>query len=96
MNPKLLVLDEPTRGIDVGAKAEIQTIVKELADQGLAVLMISSELEEVIEGSDRVFVLREGHNVAEFVGKDINEGAVMAAMAHGGSEENGASEEKRT
>ena len=96
MNPKLLVLDEPTRGIDVGAKAEIQTIVKELADQGLAVLMISSELEEVIEGSDRVFVLREGHNVAEFVGKEINEGAVMAAMAHGGSEENGASEEKRT
>ncbi|MBG1232505.1 sugar ABC transporter ATP-binding protein [Aestuariivirga litoralis] len=84
MNPKLLILDEPTRGIDVGAKAEIQTIVKELADQGLAVLMISSELEEVIEGSDRVFVLREGHNVAEFAGKDITEEAVMGAMAHGG------------
>ncbi len=83
MNPKLLILDEPTRGIDVGAKAEIQTIVKELADQGLGVLMISSELEEVIEGSDRVFVLREGHKVAEFVGKQINEAAVMTAMAHG-------------
>jgi galactofuranose transport system ATP-binding protein len=83
MNPKLLILDEPTRGIDVGAKAEIQTIVKELAEQGLGVLMISSELEEVIEGSDRVFVLREGHNVAEFVGKQISETAVMAAMAHG-------------
>ena len=83
MNPKLLILDEPTRGIDVGAKAEIQTIVKELAEQGLGVLMISSELEEVIEGSDRVFVLRDGHNVAEFVGKQINEAGVMAAMAHG-------------
>ena len=87
MNPKLLVLDEPTRGIDVGAKAEIQTIVKELAEQGLAVLMISSELEEVIEGSDRVFVLREGHNVAEFAGKQISEAAVMAAMAHGNTTE---------
>ena len=47
MNPKLLILDEPTRGIDVGAKAEIQSLIKELADQGLGVLMISSELEEV-------------------------------------------------
>lgn len=83
MNPKLLILDEPTRGIDVGAKAEIQTIVKELADQGLGVLMISSELEEVIEGSDRVFVLRDGRNVAELTGKKITEAAVMAAMAHG-------------
>jgi ribose transport system ATP-binding protein len=79
----LLILDEPTRGIDVGAKAEIQTIVKELADQGLGVLMISSELEEVIEGSDRVFVLRDGRNVGELTGKKITEAAVMAAMAHG-------------
>ena len=83
MNPKLVILDEPTRGIDVGAKAEIQSLIKELAEQGLGVLMISSELEEVIEGSDRVFVLREGRNVAEFSGKQINEAAVMAAMAHG-------------
>ena len=83
MNPKLLILDEPTRGIDVGAKAEIQTLIKELADQGLGVLMISSELEEVIEGSDRVFVLREGRSVAEFSHGEISEVAVMAAMAHG-------------
>jgi galactofuranose transport system ATP-binding protein len=83
MNPKLLILDEPTRGIDVGAKAEIQTLIKELADQGLGVLMISSELEEVIEGSDRVFVLREGRNVAEFNHEQLSEAAVMAAMAHG-------------
>jgi galactofuranose transport system ATP-binding protein len=83
MNPKLVILDEPTRGIDVGAKAEIQSLIKELAEQGLGVLMISSELEEIIEGSDRVFVLREGKNVAEYSGKQISEAAVMAAMAHG-------------
>jgi monosaccharide-transporting ATPase len=86
MNPKLLILDEPTRGIDVGAKAEIQSLIKELADQGLAVLMISSELEEVIEGSDRVFVLREGRNVAEFSHEQATESAVMTAMAHGDSD----------
>ena len=78
-----LVLFIAGRGIDVGAKAEIQSLIKELAEQGLGVLMISSELEEVIEGSDRVFVLREGRNVAEFSGKQISEAAVMAAMAHG-------------
>ncbi len=89
MNPKLLILDEPTRGIDVGAKAEIQTLIKELADQGLGVLMISSELEEVIEGSDRVFVLREGRNVAEFSHANLSEAAVMAAMAHGESTQPG-------
>ncbi len=83
MNPKLLILDEPTRGIDVGAKAEIQALIRELADQGLGVLMISSELEEVIEGSDRVFVLRDGRTVAEFAKAEISEPAVMSAMAHG-------------
>ena len=83
MNPALLLLDEPTRGIDVGAKAEIQRIIKQLAEDGLAVLMISSELEEVIEGSDRIFVLREGRNVAELSHENASEAAVMAAMAHG-------------
>jgi ribose transport system ATP-binding protein len=91
MSPKLLILDEPTRGIDVGAKAEIQKIIKQLAEQGLGVLMISSELEEVIEGSDRVFVLREGRSVAELPRERATEAEVMAAMAHGeaGSESRG-------
>src|SRR5947208_10301176 len=62
-SPKFLILDEPTRGIDVGGKADIQTLIRGLADAGLGVLMISSELEEVIEGSDRVFVLRDGRTV---------------------------------
>ena len=83
MSPKLLILDEPTRGIDVGAKAEIQALIRELAEQGLGVLMISSELEEVIEGSDRVFVLRDGRSVAELAKHEIDEHAVMSAMAHG-------------
>jgi ribose transport system ATP-binding protein len=83
MNPRLLILDEPTRGIDVGAKAEILSLVRELASQGLGVLMISSELEEIIEAASRVFVLRDGHTAAELQGDDVNEPAIMAAMAHG-------------
>jgi ribose transport system ATP-binding protein len=85
MNPKFLILDEPTRGIDVGAKAEIQTLIRKLALEGLGVLMISSELEEIVEGADRVFVLREGHTVAELGKDEISERAVMQAMAHGSS-----------
>ena len=84
MSPKLLILDEPTRGIDVGAKDEIQKLIRSLADQGLAVLMISSELEEVVEGANRVFVLREGFSVAEITKADLTEDAVLAAMADGG------------
>jgi galactofuranose transport system ATP-binding protein len=84
MSPRLLILDEPTRGIDVGAKDEIQKLIRSLADQGLAVLMISSELEEVVEGANRVFVLREGHSVAEIAHDGLTEDAVLAAMADGG------------
>lgn len=83
LNPSLLLLDEPTRGIDVGAKAEIQELIDELADEGLGVLMISSELEELTEGADRVVVLREGRTVAEFDSGDVSQDVVMHAMAHG-------------
>jgi ribose transport system ATP-binding protein len=85
MNPKLLILDEPTRGIDVGAKGEIQRLIRGLADQGLGVLMISSELEEVIEGADRIFVLRDGVSVTELEAEAANEENVLTAMAHGTS-----------
>ena len=83
MDPKFLILDEPTRGIDVGGKADIQSLIRDLADAGLGVLMISSELEEIVEGADRVFVLREGRTVAELDKAAITESAVMDAMAHG-------------
>jgi len=83
MNPRLLILDEPTRGIDVGAKAEILNMIRELAGHGLGVLMISSELEEIVEAASRIFVLRDGRTVAELKGEAANEQSVMAAMAHG-------------
>jgi len=82
-DPKLLILDEPTRGIDVGATAEIQSLIRELADQGLGVLMISSELEEIVEGADRVFVLSDGRTVADLPHAKASASAIMAAMAHG-------------
>jgi monosaccharide-transporting ATPase len=83
MNPRLLILDEPTRGIDVGAKAEIQSLIGQLAADGLGVLMISSEMEEILEGSDRVFVLREGKTVVNLEREQISEETIMAAMADG-------------
>ena len=83
LNPKLLILDEPTRGIDVGAKAEIQALIESLAEKGLSVLMISSELEELIEGSDRIVVLRDGKTVASLPHEQISQDALMNAMAQG-------------
>lgn len=82
-NPKLLILDEPTRGIDIGAKGEIQALINELSSDGLGVLMISSELEELVEGSTRVVVLRDGQNVAELRGADISQQSIIHAMAAG-------------
>jgi galactofuranose transport system ATP-binding protein len=82
-NPKLLILDEPTRGIDIGAKGEIQSLVNELANQGLGVLMISSELEELVEGSSRVIVVRDGERVAELKGEQISQQSIIHAMAEG-------------
>jgi ribose transport system ATP-binding protein len=81
LRPKVLLLDEPTRGIDVGAKAEVQRLIDELAGDGLGVLLISSELEELIEGSDRVVVLREGRAVAELSGDEVTEQHLMHALA---------------
>jgi rhamnose transport system ATP-binding protein len=78
--PKVLILDEPTRGIDVGAKAEIHRLMGELAKQGVAILMISSELPEVLGMSDRVLVMREGRIAAEFPRAQATAGAVGAAM----------------
>jgi len=76
--PKLLILDEPTQGVDVGAKSEIHKIIRRLAKEGLAVLMISSDLPEVLGMSDRIAVMREGTIVSELPGKsDAHE--VMAA-----------------
>jgi len=88
-DPKILIFAEPTRGIDVGAKAQIQHLIEELAAGGLGVLMISSEIEELTEGSDRVVVLRDGRTVAELPREAINQDTIMTAMAHGGEERDG-------
>jgi len=80
-NPKFLILDEPTRGIDIGAKGEIQGLINELADEGLGVLMISSELEELVEGSSRIVVMRDGECAAELRGADISQDSIINAMA---------------
>ena len=85
-DPEVVLLDEPTRGIDVGAKAEIQGLIDELAIDGLAVILISSELEDVIEGSNRIFVLKEGVVVGELDGDAISEDAVMDLIAHADTE----------
>ncbi len=77
--PKALLADEPTRGIDVGAKRAIYELIHRLAEQGLGVLLISSELEEVLGLAHRVLVVRSGRIVGEFVGKQINEETVMRA-----------------
>ncbi|MGW6060555.1 sugar ABC transporter ATP-binding protein [Streptomyces sp. NPDC055189] len=81
MNPKVLLLDEPTRGIDIGAKAEVQKLIDELANDGLAVLLISSDMEELIEGSDRVIVLKDGTVIEELTGSKVTEDALMRAIA---------------
>ncbi|MDN3353779.1 sugar ABC transporter ATP-binding protein [Actinomadura sp. DC4] len=85
MRPKVLLLDEPTRGIDVGAKAELQDLLDELAVNGLAILLISSDLEELVSGCDRVVVLRDGAVAAELSGLDVTEEGIIAAMASAGT-----------
>jgi len=84
-NPKFMIMDEPTRGIDIGAKGEIQKLVNELANEGLGVLMISSELEELVEGSSRVVVMRDGELVAELPLERISQDAIINAMAEADS-----------
>lgn len=77
MNPKLLILDEPTRGIDVGSKSEIHLLISSLAQKGMAVLMISSELPEVMGMSDRILTVKDGSIVAEHERKDFNAEEIM-------------------
>jgi rhamnose transport system ATP-binding protein len=81
--PKVLILDEPTRGIDVGAKAEIHRLMSELAQQGLAILMISSELTEVLGMSDRILVMREGRLAGEFPRAAASQESIAGAMMGG-------------
>lgn len=81
MNPRFLILDEPTRGIDVGAHAEILHLVHELVAGGMSLLVISSELDELVAVSDRVIVLRDRAHIAELKGDEISGERIMRAIA---------------
>lgn len=87
--PRVLLLDEPTRGVDMGAKAEIYGLIRKIASTGVAVLMVSSELNEILGMSDRVVVFREGVVTGELAGTEIEERAVMS-MATGVTQEDAA------
>jgi ribose transport system ATP-binding protein len=76
-NCEILILDEPTRGIDIGAKVEIYNLMKQLCEEGKSIIMISSELPEVIGMSDRILVMRDGRINAEFTGNDMTEEKIM-------------------
>ena len=83
LNPKVLIMDEPTRGIDVGAKAEIHALMSQLAKQGVGVMMISSELPEIVGISDRILVMHEGQVVAEFERGEASQDEIMLYAAGG-------------
>lgn len=80
-NPRLIIMDEPTRGIDVGAKAEIEKIIRELAADGMSVVMISSEISEVVRNSHRVAVMRDGKKLGELTGEEISQEVIMNKIA---------------
>lgn len=82
-HPAVLILDEPTRGIDVGAKLEIMELILNLSRQGMGVIFISSEFEEVVRCSDRVAVLKDHAKVGELSGKDVDEPNIMRTIAEG-------------
>lgn len=85
--PKYLILDEPTRGIDIGTKTEIQKLVLQLADEGMAVTFISSEVEEMLRTCSRMGVMRDGKKVGEISGDDLSQEGIMKAIAGGDSHE---------
>ena len=76
-NPKLLIVDEPTRGVDVGAKAEIHELLCDLAKQGMAIMMISSDLPEVLAMSDRVLVMHQGRIAADVPAAQATQETIM-------------------
>jgi simple sugar transport system ATP-binding protein len=80
--PKLIIFDEPTRGVDVGAIVEIHQFINQLADEGLAVIVISSYLPEIMNISDRILVTRQGRVVEEFTARQATEERIMYAAVH--------------
>ncbi|MEM1387082.1 MAG: sugar ABC transporter ATP-binding protein [Pseudomonadota bacterium] len=80
--PDILILDEPTRGVDVGAKREIQAFVRDYVAKGFSVVLISSEFEEIVEGADRIIVMHEGRSVSELTNPGVTENMLVNALAN--------------
>ena len=89
LEPKLMILDEPTRGVDVGAKAEIHRIIGGLVEQGLSILMISSELPELLGMCDRIYVMNAGRIVGEFDREHASQEAILKVALEANDETNG-------
>lgn len=87
INPQLIIMDDPTRGIDVGSKREIEGIIQDIAEQGVSILMISSEIEELIRNCDRIVVLRDGKTIVELTGAEMNQEDIMKSIARHTPEE---------
>ena len=85
-NPDFLILDEPTRGIDIGTKTEIQKLVLKLAEDGMSVVFISSEIEEMLRTCSRMAVMRDGGKVGELKEDELSQDSIMKAIAGGGEE----------
>ena len=83
INPKILILDEPTRGVDVGAKKEIYQLINELTKQGVSIIMVSSELPEILGMSDRILVIHEGTLTAMLDKSEASQEAIMQAATGG-------------
>lgn len=79
--PELLILDEPTRGIDIGSKSEIQKMMLDLSKEGMSFIFISSEMEEVIRTSDKVIIFKDNKKIKELIGNDINEKSILNSIA---------------
>ena len=85
--PKVLILDEPTRGVDIGAKAEIYSIINELAEKGMAIILISSELPEIMNMCDNVCIVRSGNIVGRLAKNELNQEAIMHYATGGNKNE---------
>ena len=88
--PDLLILDEPTRGIDVGAKAEIQRLMLKMCEEGMSIIFISSELDEIIRCSNRIIVMRDLRKAAELDGEGCDQADILAIIAGEDAAEEGA------
>ena len=88
MTPNILIMDEPTRGIDIGAKSEIYALMRKMTEQGMSIIMISSEMSEVMQVSDRILVMHEGSISGELTAEEVTRNNIMQA-AFGGVKNEG-------